>query len=322
MKKHLLILASLVLSLGQVFADQVTFSLADLRASLPSGNTNVEVPYTWKVSPYHVTVTIAKKDGTTGTLGIADPTTLTNYTLTVKVAGAGKLNGITVTTNPPSQSANVTASTGTYASGSWTPEGSTTNVTFTPTGTFRLKSLTVNYTPDSGYTPDIPTAEPLVGPFEATAIEAIGSYTGTDPYVFDKTSKKYYALNNLGEYEEFGLYPEVSTLKVAGGSATQIEYIATVEANGTSDVPYINTNYIPKANTRIVVDAELAESSAKSWMAVFGARQGGWTSHAFVLFARTGKDNGYNNLDSPARGERRLHSQSVAANDHLCRKSQ
>ena len=260
MKKHLLILASLVLGLGQVFADQVTFSLADLRASLPSGNTNVEVPYTWKVSPYHVTVTIAKKDGTTGTLGIADPTTLTNYTLTVKVAGAGTLNGITVTTNPASQSANVTASTGTYASGSWTPEGSTTNVTFTPTGTFRLKSLTVNYTPDSGYTPDIPTAEPLVGPFEATAIEAIGSYTGTDPYVFDKTSKKYYALNNLGEYEEFGLYPEVSTLKVAGGSATQIEYIATVEANGTSDVPYINTNYIPKANTRIVVDAELAEN--------------------------------------------------------------
>ena len=317
MKKHLLILASLVLSLGQVFADQVTFSLADLRASLPSGNTNVEVPYTWKVSPYHVTVTIAKKDGTTGTLGIADPTTLTNYTLTVKVAGAGKLNGITVTTNPPSQSANVTASTGTYASGSWTPEGSTTNVTFTPTGTFRLKSLTVNYTPDSGYTPDIPTAEPLVGPFEATAIEAIGSYTGTDPYVFDKTSKKYYALNNLGEYEEFGLYPEVSTLKVAGGSATQIEYIATVEANGTSDVPYINTNYIPKANTRIVVDAELAESSAKSWMAVFGARQGGWTSHAFVLFARTGKDNGYNKGCYNRTGDEHVGTTEIPRNQRM-----
>ena len=70
MKKHFLFLASLVLGLGQLFADEVTFSIADLRASLPSGNTSVEVPYTWKLSPYHVSDTIAKKDGTTGTLGI------------------------------------------------------------------------------------------------------------------------------------------------------------------------------------------------------------------------------------------------------------
>ena len=204
MKKHLLFLAALVLGLGQVFADQVTFSLADLRASLPSGNTNVEVPYTWKVSPYHVTVTIAKKDGTTGTLGIANPTTLTNYTLTVKVAGAGTLNGITVTTNPAGQSANVTASTGTYASGSWTPGDPTTTVTFTPTGTFRLASLTVDYTPDSGYTPDVPDEGPTE-PFEATQIDNLPSYTGNDPFVYDNNTQKYYALNSNGEYEEYGV---------------------------------------------------------------------------------------------------------------------
>ncbi len=283
MKKHLLILASLVLGLGQVFADQVTFSLADLRASLPSGNTNVEVPYTWKVSPYHVTVTIAKKDGTTGTLGIADPTTLTNYTLTVKVAGAGKLNGITVTTNPPSQSANVTASTGTYASGSWTPEGSTTNVTFTPTGTFRLKSLTVNYTPDSGYTPDVPDEGPTE-PFEATQIDNLTSYTGNDPYVYDNNTQKYYALNSNGEYEEYGVVTEVNTLKVAGDAITEIEYIKS------TNNAYINLNYIPKANSKAV--CTMVAENGGDWKAAYGCGyyQNGWKDR-FCFFTTNGAIN-------------------------------
>ncbi len=283
MKKHLLILASLVLGLGQVFADQVTFSLADLRASLPSGNTNVEVPYTWKVSPYHVTVTIAKKDGTTGTLGIADPTTLTNYTLTVKVAGAGKLNGITVTTNPPSQSANVTASTGTYASGSWTPEGSTTNVTFTPTGTFRLKSLTVNYTPDSGYTPDVPDEGPTE-PFEATQIDNLPSYTGNDPYVYDNNTQKYYALNSNGEYEEYGVVTEVNTLKVAGDAITEIEYIKS------TNNAYINLNYIPKANSKAV--CTMVAENGGDWKAAYGCGyyQNGWKDR-FCFFTTNGAIN-------------------------------
>ena len=283
MKKHLLILASLVLGLGQAFADQVTFSLADLRASLPSGNTNVEVPYTWKVSPYHVTVTIAKKDGTTGTLGIADPTTLTNYTLTVKVAGAGKLNGITVTTNPPSQSANVTASTGTYASGSWTPEGSTTNVTFTPTGTFRLKSLTVNYTPDSGYTPDVPDEGPTE-PFEATQIDDLASYTGNDPYVYDNNTQKYYALNSNGEYEEYGVVSEVNSLKVAGNAITEIEYIKS------TNNAYINLNYIPKANSKAV--CTMVAENGGDWKAAYGCGyyQNGWKDR-FCFFTTNGAIN-------------------------------
>ena len=139
MKKHFLFLASLVLGFGQLFADQVTFSLADLRATLPSGNTNVEVPYTWKVSPYHVSVTIAKKDGTTGTLSIANATTLTNYTVTVNIAGEGSLDGATITTNPATQAANVSASNGSYENGTWAPaEGGIKSVTFTPTSTFRM----------------------------------------------------------------------------------------------------------------------------------------------------------------------------------------
>lgn len=102
MKKNLLALFVAVLAMAatNVWAEQVTFSLAGLRATLPDGNSNVEVPYVWSVSSHQVTVTIAKKDGTTGTLAIANTTTLTNYTITVSVPTGGSLDGITITTNP------------------------------------------------------------------------------------------------------------------------------------------------------------------------------------------------------------------------------
>ncbi|MCR5850979.1 MAG: Ig-like domain-containing protein [Bacteroidaceae bacterium] len=270
MKKHFLFLASLVLGLGQVFADQVTFSLADLRETLPGGNTNVEVPYTWKVSPYHVSVTIAKKDGTTGTLAIANTTTLTNYTLTVNIAGAGSLDGATISTNPTTQAANVSASNGSYEGGTWTPaEGGVTSVTFTPTGTFRLTKIVVDYTPDEGYTPDIP-AEGFTEPFEATPVDNLASYTGNDPYVYDKTALKFYALNSNGQYEEYGIVEEVNTLKVAGDAVTEIEYIKS--PNGA----YINLNYIPKANSKAICTLVAEEGGA--WKAAYGCGyyQNGW----------------------------------------------
>ena len=270
MKKFFLIFASLVLGFGQLFADQVTFSLADLRATLPSGNTNVEVPYTWKVSPYHVSVTIAKKDGTTGTLAIANTTTLTNYTLTVNIAGAGSLDGATISTNPAPQAGNITASNGSYASGTWTPtESGVTSVTFTPNNTFRMTQISVDYTPDSGYNPDVP-ADGFTEPFEATPVDNLASYSGNDPYVYDKTALKFYALNSLGEYEEYGIVTEVNTLKVAGNAITEIEYIKS-PSNA-----YINLNYIPKANTKAV--CTLVAETGGAWKAAYGCGyyQNGW----------------------------------------------
>ncbi|MBO7069278.1 MAG: Ig-like domain-containing protein, partial [Bacteroidaceae bacterium] len=270
MKKFYLILASLVLGLGQLFADQVTFSLADLRATLPSGNTNVEVPYTWKVSPYHVSVTIAKKDGTTGTLAIANTTTLTNYTLTVNIAGEGSLDGATITTNPTTQAANLSASNGSYENGTWTPaEGGINSVTFTPTGTFRMTQIVVDYTPDSGYTPDVPVGG-FTEPFEATPVDNKATYTGNDPYIYDKTAMKYYALNSNGEYEEYGVVTEVNTLKVAGDAVSEIEYIKS------TNNAYINLNYIPKANSKAIctINAE----TGGDWKAIYGCgyNQNGW----------------------------------------------
>ena len=100
MKKHLLILASLVFGIGQLFAetDPVTFSFSDWLGTLPTGApTQMELPYTWRVSPYHVTATIDKKIETAkNPLPVAATSTFTNYTFTVTVAGEGTLDRITV----------------------------------------------------------------------------------------------------------------------------------------------------------------------------------------------------------------------------------
>ena len=136
-------------------------------------------------------------------------------------------------------------------------------------------------------------------PIEAIAIDNINTYTGSEPYVYSKANMTYYALNSLGEYEEYGIVTEVNTLKVAGNAITEIESIKS------TNNAYINTNYIPKANTRIVMDVDIENSTAKDWMAVFGARQGGWTNHAFVLFARAfGSQNGvFNRTNDEHRGD-------------------
>ena len=267
MKKFFLLLTTLVLGFGQLFGDEVTFSVNDLKATLPASNTNVSLPYTWRVSPYHVSVTIAKKDGTTGTLGIAAPTNLTNCTLTINITGAGTLDGVSVTA--PTGVNALDASSGTYNNGTWTPEGATHSVTFTPTGTFRMSSLTVNYTPDEDYKPDVPVGG-FTEPFEATPVENKATYTGKDPYIYDKTGLKFYALNNNNEYEEYGIVSEVKTLKVAGDAITEIEYLKS--PNGA----YINLGYIPKANSKAV--CTMVAETGGDWKAAYGCgyNQNGW----------------------------------------------
>ena len=267
MKKHFLLLASLVFGIGQLFADNVTFSASDLRATLPSGNTNIAIPYTWKTSPYHVSVDIAKQDGSEATLAVGSTINMNNaYQFTVSIGGAGTLNSIKISTNPSSQTSNVIASTGSYSSGTWT--GSANSVTFTITGTFRLTSIAVDYTPDAGYTPDDPNAgnEPI----EATPIDNLANYTGNDPFVYDQKTLKYYALNNLGEYEEYGVFTEVSALKVAGNSVSEIEYIKSPSG------AYINLNYIPKANSKAI--CTMVAETGGDWKAAYGCGyyQNGW----------------------------------------------
>jgi hypothetical protein len=81
---------------------------------------------------------------------------------------------------------------------------------------------------------------------------------------------KYYALNSLGEYEEYGVYTEVKALKAAGTGVTEIEYLKS--PNGA----YINLNYIPKANSKAI--CTMAAETGGDWKAAYGCGydQNGW----------------------------------------------
>ena len=280
MKKHLLILASLVFGIGQLFADTVTFSAASLYDGLPldpSGSTKqIELPYTWNQDPYYVTVNIANAEGSTGSPSVnASFVKFTKaHTFTVSVGGAGTIQNITITSTKPQMLNNVVApKDGTLSSGVWTPDETISSATFSLKGSFELSSITVEYTPDKDYTPDVP-ATGFEEPFEATPIDNLASYSGSAPYIYDKASMKFYALNNLGEYEEYGVVTEVNTLKVAGNGITEIEYIKTNTSMAT--IPYIDLNYIPKKNTRAVCTLEALEGD--DWKAAYGCGywQDGW----------------------------------------------
>ena len=114
-----------------------------------------------------------------------------------------------------------------------------------------------------------PTAT-MGDPIEAIAIDNINTYTGSEPYVYSKANMTYYALNSLGEYEEYGIVEEVNTLKVAGDAITEIEYIKS------TNNAYINLNYIPKANSKAIctINAE----TGNDWKAIYGCgyNQNGW----------------------------------------------
>ena len=273
----------LVLGMCQLFADNVTFSVSDLRSALPSGNTNISLPYSWKTAPYHVSVDIANQDGTGGSLSVTSPFSIpTTCQFTVSVAGKGTLDKIKISTNPASQTANVSASTGTYTSPSWVPNGETNSVTFTVNGTFRLTQIYVEYTPDDSYTPVDPNAG--TEPIEATPIESLSSYSGKDPFVYDKKALKYYALNSLDEYEEYGVYTEVKALKAAGAGVSEIEYLKS--PNGA----YINLNYIPKANSKAI--CTMVAETGGDWKAAYGCgyNQNGWKDR-FCFFTTNGAIN-------------------------------
>ncbi|MBQ7461095.1 MAG: Ig-like domain-containing protein [Bacteroidaceae bacterium] len=265
MKKHLLILASLVFGLGQLYADEVMFDASNLSGS-------VSVPYTWTPAPYHVSVDIAKKNGSEGTLTASGGQVgLTSaYKLTVSVAGAGTLNEITVSAASGAKNATVDTGslpTATTSTLKWQPEGNTTtSVTFTLTGNMSLKTIKVTYTPDPNYTPDVPNTEAI----EATPVENLANYTGNDPYVYDQKTLKYYALNSLGEYEEYGIFTKVNSLSVASTGVTEIEYLKS--PNGA----YINLNYIPKANSKAV--CTMVAETGGDWKAAYGCGyyQNGW----------------------------------------------
>ena len=111
-----------------------------------------------------------------------------------------------------------------------------------------------------------------------TEIADISTYTGTDKFVYSIADEKVYAYNSSGAYELYGQYLTVD------GSYTDIDYIETTTAMGTSNVPYINTGYVHKPTTKIVMECNVTNYTEKNWMAFFGARNDSYKNNAMVMF--------------------------------------
>ena len=280
MKKHLLILASLVLGLGQLMAETATFEISDLKTQLGL-TAKVDLPYAWKKSP--VTVTLAKEGVTS--LNITSPTTTLSAGYTITVSGVGSFNYVRFYTEDNENRdkiAPVAGTSGTYGTnGKWTPaEGDESQtVTFTTSGDVPLQKIVVDYNPGE----NIPTAT-MGDPIEAIPVDNINTYTGSEPYVYSKADMTYYALNSLGVYEEYGVFSEVNTLKAAGNAVTEIEYLKSPSG------AYINLNYIPKANSKAI--CTMVAETGGDWKAAYGCGyyQNGWKDR-FCFFTTNGAIN-------------------------------
>ena len=77
---------------------------------------------------------------------------------------------------------------------------------------------------------------------------------------------------------------------------TPVEYIATTtsmkDGDSNANVPYINTGYVHKANTKIEMECAIT-AEQENWEALFGTRNGdgNTTNGAFVFFWRTNGSN-------------------------------
>ena len=286
MKKHLLILASLVFGIGQLFADEVTFLFSDLAASLPEGGKMVNVPYTWTVNPGHVSATIAKLDGTEGTMKIAATQNLKGYTLTVTVAGEeGKLNNVEFT-GTPATLGNATVNTGTYTSGTWETSEDTKSVTFTTNNNFAIKKFVVNYTPDPNFTPDVPV---IKTPKVKIVANAAHYYGGTEPFVKDVLNGEIYAYNNKGQYEKWGNMDEVDDL----ATTTTYEGKLVILKEDNSEYKYVDGAWKKIGSLRSTEIADTKYQNMNNWTCRFGY---GTTFDNI-------ENEGNNNFFNPYKGE-------------------
>lgn len=102
--------------------------------------------------------------------------------------------------------------------------------------------------------------------------------------VYDKATEKWYKLNNLNQYEQYGIYGsgrticESSTSRLPQGY-TEVEYVE----NNT--LAYINTGFKPNQDTRIV--AEMQVVSSTNYNPHFGC--GAWNAYNCI---RMGYENG------------------------------
>ena len=228
LKKTLLTLVVLTAVSTGAWADDAAFKVNDLKASL-GDNTNISLPYEWKESAEQVTVTIAKADGTTGSLIVGSNLALSaEYKVTVSVPTGGNLSSIAFTTSPASQKNNATASNGTFSSGTWTAEGTTTtSVTFTLTSTFRLTEIAVSYTPAPAApaAPEVtPTANKNEWTFQMPAYDVVVGVEYETALALNEVEVSQTAVPTETAYVDF--IPTLGKTTITGDDATSVLFLA------------------------------------------------------------------------------------------------
>lgn len=273
MKKHLLILASLVFGIGQLFADEAIFDASVLWKKLGGTGENsqtVTTPYTWEESPGYVKITF---DGE-GTQNVNTGVIPFNKGVSFTVAGTSTGTTIskitfTLSTNDGKRN-NVSAASGTYSAsgitGTWIPEGgiSTPSITFTTIkGAYNVKSITVEYTPDPDFTPDVPV---IKTPKVKIVANAAHYYGGTEPFVKDVLNGEIYAYNNKGQYEKWGNMDEVDDL----ATTTTYEGKLVILKGDNSEYKYVDGAWKKIGSLRSTEIADTKYQNMNNWTCRFG----------------------------------------------------
>ena len=100
------------------------------------------------------------------------------------------------------------------------------------------------------------------------SVENLYSYDGDAAFVYNKVDGNVYVLNNIGEYERYGLIEKVTTTNlravVAGVALDELK---------APDGAYIDLGYIPKKNTRVEAEFKIQEFHGYGdWKALYGTR--------------------------------------------------
>lgn len=127
-------------------------------------------------------------------------------------------------------------------------------------------------------------------------VDDISQYQDTEfEDVFNKADGKWYKLNNLSQYEEYGVYGSGRNITYYQGKLTidsestlpsgytEVEYITSEHLSiNLNTGTYINTNYYPTDKTRVVIDYQATSSTAEH-RRLFGAGHCCQNNIAYVL---------------------------------------
>ena len=88
---------------------------------------------------------------------------------------------------------------------------------------------------------------------------------------------------------------------------TPVEYI---ESSGTQ---YIDTGYVPKANTKFVLDCNVTQNTQRGYEALFGCRTGSYQTQAYNFFSRFSSNNVpcYNRSGAETTGSNMIYGQRI-----------